>query len=57
MDSVKGSRDSRGGTFRELPHFPAVPAATIRGRELAGGEFKGWLFRLAGVLASLGAYF
>jgi hypothetical protein len=57
MDALNFSRDSRGGKFRELPHFPAIPAAPIRGRELAGGKFRGWLFRLAGAIASLGAFF
>jgi hypothetical protein len=38
MGIVNISRDSRGGKFRELPHFPAIPAAPIRGRELAGGN-------------------
>lgn len=57
MDSLKPSRDSRHGKFRELSHFPAIPAAPIRGRETTGGNLRGWLFRLAGAIASLGAYF
>lgn len=38
MDGLKPSRDSRGGKFRELPHFPAIPAPPLGGRELAGGK-------------------
>lgn len=57
MDGLKSSCDSRHGKFRELPHFPAIPAPPIRGRETTGGKLLGWIFRLAGAIASLGAYF
>lgn len=57
MGGLKSSRDSRHGKFRELPHFPAIPAPPIRGREAAGGKLRGWIFRLAGAIASLGTFF
>lgn len=31
MDCLKTSRDSRGGKFWELPHFPAIPAPPLGG--------------------------
>jgi hypothetical protein len=49
------SRDSRHGKLRELPHFPAIPAPPIRGRETAGGKFMGMDTCLAGAKSSLGA--
>ena len=57
MDDLRLSRDSRDGKFRGLPHFPAIPAAPIGGGELAGGNLRAWLLRLAGAIASLGTFF
>ena len=57
MGALRPSRDSRHGKFRELPHFPAIPAAPIRGGKRREGKFRAWLHRLVLVVASLGAYF
>jgi len=57
MGALKPSRDSRHGKIRELPGFPAIPAAPIRGGKRREGKFRAWLHRLVLVFASLGAYF
>jgi hypothetical protein len=38
MDDVRHSRDSRHGKFRERPHFPAIPAPLMKGRDAAGSK-------------------
>lgn len=60
MGGLKLSRDSRGGKFRELPHFPAIPAHPLGGgnwRDITGRDLKRWLLRIAGAIASLSIYF
>lgn len=57
MGALRPYRDSRHGKFRELPHFPAIPAAPIRGGKRREGKFRGYLLPLVHVFASLGAYF
>lgn len=38
MDDMRHSRDSRHGKFRERPHFPAIPAPLMKGRDAAGSK-------------------